>query len=61
MNDMIKKGYAEKILKGEVRQDEKVCYLPHYGVFHPQKPNKIHVVFDCSAEYKGEALNKHLL
>ena len=61
MNDMIKKGYAEKIPQDEVRQDGKVWYLPHHGVFHPQKPDKIHVVFDCSAEYKGEALNKHLL
>ena len=61
MNDMIKKGYAEKIPKDEVRQDGKIWYLPHHGVFHPQKPDKIRVVFDCSAEYKGEALNKHLL
>ena len=34
----------------------RIWYLPHHGVFHPQKP-----VFDCSAEYKGDALNKHLL
>ena len=61
MNDMIKKGYAEKIPKNEVRKDGKIWYLPHHGVFHPQKPDKIRVVFDCSAEYKGEALNKHLL
>ena len=27
----------------------------------PSKRDKIRVVFDCSAEYKGEALNKHLL
>ena len=26
-----------------------------------KKRDKIRVVFDCSAEYKGEALNKHLL
>ena len=58
---MVKKGYAEKIPKDEVRQDGRIWYLPHHGVFHPQKPNKICVVFDCSAEYKGEALNKHLL
>lgn len=61
MNDMVKKGYAEKIPKDEVRQDGRIWYLPHHGVFHPQKPDKIRVVFDCSAEYKGEALNKHLL
>ena len=61
MNDMVKKGYAEKMPKDEVRQDGRIWYLPHHGVFHPQKPDKIRVGFDCSAEYKGEALNKHLL
>ncbi|KAG7508402.1 hypothetical protein JOB18_012288 [Solea senegalensis] len=24
-------------------------YIPHHGVYHPQKPGNIHVVFDCSA------------
>ena len=59
MNDMVRKGYAEKIPKDEVSEDGRIWYLPHHGVFHPQKPDKIHVVFDCSTEYK--ALNKHLL
>ena len=62
MNDMIKKGYAEKISSlEETRQDGRIWYLLHHGVYHPQKRDKIHVVFDCSAEYEGEALNKHLL
>ena len=61
MNDMVKRGYAEKIPKDEVRQDGRIWYLPHHGVFYPQKPNKIRLVFDCSAEYKGEALKEHLL
>lgn len=26
----------------------------------PRKPNKMRVVFDCSAVFKGESLNKHL-
>ena len=61
MNDMVKKGYAEKMPKDEVRQDGRIWYLPHHGFFQPQNTDKIRVVFDCSAEYKGEALNKHLL
>ncbi|XP_047674812.1 uncharacterized protein LOC125145551 [Tachysurus fulvidraco] len=36
-------------------------YIPHQGVYHPRKPNKIRVVFDCSAKYNGTALNDHLL
>ena len=38
-----------------------VWYIPHQGVYHPKKPGKIRVVFDCSAKYKGTALNDHLL
>ena len=36
-------------------------YITHHGVYHPKKPNKIRVVFDCSAQYEGKSLNKHLL
>ena len=36
-------------------------YIPPHGVYHPKKPGKIRVVFDCSAEYRGEVLNHHLL
>ena len=36
-------------------------YIPHQGVYHPRKPEKIRVVFDCSAKYEGTALNDHLL
>lgn len=47
--------------EGSYAKDRKIWYIPHHGVYHPKKPNKIHVVFDCSAEFKGETLNKHLL
>ena len=36
-------------------------YVPHTGVYHPKKPDKIRVVFDCSAKYGGVSLNDHLL
>ena len=38
-----------------------VWYLPHFGTYHPRKPDKIRVVFDCSAKYFGLSLNDHLL
>ena len=60
MNDLIEKGYAEKVPEDQLL-NEPVWYIPHHGVYHPKKPGKIRVVFDCSAQYKGESLNHHLL
>ena len=38
-----------------------VWYIPHQGVYHIRKPEKIRVAFDCSAKYEGPALYDHLL
>ena len=35
-------------------------YIPHHGVYHPHKPGKIRVVFDCSAKLMGLSLNSML-
>jgi len=59
MEDLIKKGYAEKIPLSN--DNKKVWYLPHHGVYHPMKPDKIRVVFDCAAKAKGVCLNDNLL
>ena len=34
---------------------------PHHGVYHPHKPDKIWVLFDCSSEFQERSLNKELL
>ncbi|CAI5660104.1 unnamed protein product [Oreochromis niloticus] len=59
MDSIFKDGDAEKV----ENQAElgKVWYIPHQGVYHPRKPGKIRVVFDCSARYEGTSLNDHLL
>ena len=62
MEKMISHGYAEKVLS-EQREEGKpgqVWRIPHHGVRHPKK-NTIRCVFNCSHEYMGESLNKHLL
>ena len=41
--------------------DGKRWYIPHHGVYHPEKPNKLRVVFDCSCQYGRTSLNKELL
>ncbi|KAL0176849.1 hypothetical protein M9458_029179, partial [Cirrhinus mrigala] len=61
MEDVISKGYAEKVPEKELkRHDGRVWYIPHHGVYHPKK-KKIRVVFACSASFQGESLNGHLL
>ncbi|XP_077977489.1 uncharacterized protein LOC144433051 [Glandiceps talaboti] len=59
MDDIIDKGDAERVSSKE--EEDRVWYIPHHGVYHPQKPEKIRVVFDCSARFKGTSLNNHLL
>ena len=63
MNKVIDRGYAEKVPEHEVTTTDRksIWYIPHHGVYHPKKPNKIRVVFDCSAQHQGESLNSHLL
>ena len=60
INKMLASGYAEKAPAAE-NNDVKFWYIPHHGVYHPMKPGKIRVVFDCSARYHGFSLNDNLL
>ena len=62
MNELIRKGYAERVPEHELSSESNTAwYIPHHGIYHPQKPDKLRVVFDCSASYHGESLNNHLL
>ena len=62
MKEMIDKGQAERVPDEKLHlSNSHVWYIPHHGVYHPQKPDKICIVFDASAEFKGESLNRHLL
>ena len=53
-----KKGYADRSPNAS---DGNKWYNPNHGVYHPAKPGKISVTFDCSEEYLGYALNKQLI
>ena len=59
IKDIIKRGDVEEV-PADGAQGER-WYIPHHGVYHPQKPDKLRVVFDCSAKYCGTSLNEHLL
>ncbi|KAI3359305.1 hypothetical protein L3Q82_002621 [Scortum barcoo] len=61
MKDMIEKGYAIRVSQNQLsQQDGKLWYVPHHGVYHPQK-RKLPVVFDCCASFQGTSLNTELL
>ena len=62
MDDLMDNEHAERVPLNELtRSNDDVWYLPHHGVYHPKKPGKIRVVFDCSATFGGESLNQNLL
>ena len=62
MQETIENGFAERVPSTEVsRNDKRVWYIPHHGVYHKKKPGKIRVVFDCSALCLGQSLNQQLL
>lgn len=59
MEKVIVNQQAEKA--PQLKPGQECWYLPTFGVYHPQKPGKIRVVFDSSAKYKGISLNDVLL
>ena len=60
IQDMISKGFAELQDKKKCRQGE-VWYNPHHAVFHPSKPGKSRVVFDCSADWHSISVNRSFI
>ncbi|XP_076655808.1 uncharacterized protein LOC143360652 [Halictus rubicundus] len=61
IEDLIKKGYAEKLTAQQIETGSPVWYLPHFGVKHVDKPNKLRIVFDAAAKCHGTSLNDVLL
>ena len=59
IQDDIGKGYVRKLSEEEVCTDSKVTwYLPHRFVINPKKPDRIRRVYDASAKFRGQSLNK---
>jgi len=62
INSIIPKGFAQKVPSHLIpAQMGHVWYIPHHGIYHTKKPNKIRVVFDCGTRFGGTSLNDKLL
>lgn len=62
MLDLEKKDYIKKLSKEEAEmKNDRLWYLPHFGVFNPNKPNKLRIVFDAASKSNGISLNDCLL
>ena len=62
MKKTLDNGHASQVPVDQLQTTKgKAWYLPHFHVYHPQKPDQIHIVFDCSTVYENESLNKHQL
>jgi len=58
--EYLSQGYARKVADNE-NQTNIRWYLYHHPVFQPQKPDKVRIVFDCAARFRGKSLNDELL
>ena len=58
MKELISTEYATELTTAV--ENEKCWYLPHHGVYNQNKPGKIRVVFDLSAESQWTSINKLL-
>ena len=58
MSNLLVQGYARGI---DDSPAGKMWYIPHHGEYHPSKPRKIRVVFNCGAQFAGRSLNQELL
>jgi hypothetical protein len=62
MKKIFDRGHASYIPKEQLQTTpNQVWYHPHFDVHHPKKPEQIRVVFDCSATFDNQSLNKLLL
>ena len=60
MSDLLEQGYAVPVPEQDIhRSDDEVWYLPHHPVINSNE-EKIQIVFDCAAEYRGISLNSRV-
>ncbi|KAJ8026554.1 hypothetical protein HOLleu_31417 [Holothuria leucospilota] len=58
INQLVEAGFVKKIPEEEAKESKESWYIPHHVVEHNGKHR---LVFNCSYEYEGKSLNRHLL
>ncbi|XP_068207221.1 uncharacterized protein [Palaemon carinicauda] len=53
MTEMLQKGYAEQVTTANPGN---AWYIPHFVVQHPEKPDRVRVVFDCKQGFVNKLL-----
>ena len=53
-------GHARRVPENQ-REGSPAWYLPYHPVTHPQKPDKVRVVFGCAAKFQNVSLNQQIL
>ena len=62
LNSYLQQGFAQQVPHEHLNNyTGPTWYLPHHAVTNPHKPDKVRVVFDCAAKYKGTSLNDNLI
>ena len=61
INTMLKNGYALPVPPEQLAANYRPrWYLPHHPVMNPKKPDKLRIVLDCAATFRGYSLNDKL-
>ena len=59
MSKLIQMNFVELVPESKLMGiEERVWYTLHHCVYNPQKPGKIHIVFDCAASFNGMNINE---
>ena len=61
MEEILPNGYARRVPQGSRTPEGQCWYIYPNWVYHPKKPEKIRLVFNCSARYGGTSLNDQLI
>ena len=55
---IVSKGHARQMTLEEAEVTSlSTWYLPHHAVLNPNKPRKVHIVFDATAKFESVSLN----